>query len=157
MYARMRLGKVMLAGSVVGVLKVVWGFLTCGCLFNWVYSIEPTSIWKTPEQLPFVFMNIVDIASALLLALVYALIHKGLPGRGVVKGLWFGFFLWLVEALPGNLMLGMVTVMAKGVVIYWILDFLVLSLWQGLVIAAIYGEDSVLTKESDANVNIAGA
>jgi len=138
----MKIGKVILAGVVVGILGGIWGWLTCGWLFNWVYVLEPTSIWKAPEEMPFMLMSIMGLVFAIILAFVYALIHKGLPGKDIVKGLTFGLFIWLVGGLPGNFYLGIVTVMNHGVVIYWILGSLIISLWQGLVIAAIYGKDS---------------
>lgn len=137
----MKIGRLVIAGVVVGVLQGVWGFLTCGWLFNWVYKLEPTNIWKSVEQMPFMLMNIANIIFAFLLALVYAVIYQGLPGKGLAKGLWFGFFVWLVGGLPGTIALGMVTTMATGVVIYWIISFLAISLWQGLIIAAIYGKE----------------
>ena len=135
----MKIGRVLIAGIVVGILSSAWGWLTCGRLFNRVYALEPTIIWKPPAEMPFVLMNVASLVFAFLLALVYALIYKGLPGRGVVKGLWFGLFVWLVGGLPGISSLWMVTVMAPGVIIYWLVGSLVVSLWQGLVIAAIYG------------------
>lgn len=137
----MKIGRLVIAGVVVGILKGAWGFLTCGWLFNWVYALEPTSIWKPVEQMPFMLMNVTNIVFAFALALVYAVIYQGLPGKSVVKGLWFGLFVWLVGGLPGTITLGMVTTMAAGVVIYWTVSFLVVSLWQGLVIAAIYGKN----------------
>ncbi len=138
----MKIGKVILAGVVVGILGGIWGWLTCGWLFNWVYTLEPTGIWKAPGEMPFILMSVMGLVFGIILAFVYALIHKGLPGKGIVKGLTFGLFVWLVGGLPGCFSLGMVTVMAHGAVIYWILGALVVSLWQGLVIAAIYGKDS---------------
>ena len=138
----MKVGKVLLSGIVVGVLQGVWGWLTCGWLFNWVYTLEPTTVWKPAEEMPFVLMNITGIIFAILLALVYALVCKGLPGKGIVKGLWFGLFVWLVGTLPGTFGLGMFSVIAQGVIVYWIISGLVTNLWQGLVIATIYGKGS---------------
>ncbi len=138
----MKIGKVVLAGVVVGILKSIWGWLTCGWLFNWVYTLEPTSIWKPVGEMPFGIMNVTNILFAILLALVYAVINKGLPGKGIVKGLWFGLFVWLIGSLSGTFALGMVTIMAPGVVVYWIISFLIVNLWQGLIIAAIYGKSS---------------
>ena len=135
----MRIGKVVIVGVVVGILHSLWAWLTCGWLFNWVYTLEPTFVWKPPDQMPFVWMTIGGVVAAFLLALVYALIQKGLPGKGIVKGLWYGLFVWLVGGLPGTWSLAVTTVMATGVVIYWIINFLVVSLWSGLLIAAIVG------------------
>ena len=125
---------------IIGILKFIWGWLTCGWAFNWVYNIEPINIWKSAEEMPFVLMGITNFIFAFLLVLVYSLIYKGLPGKGVAKGLWFGLFVWLVGALPGNFALGMVTTMATQVIIYWIVSFLIASLWQGLIIAVMYGK-----------------
>lgn len=136
----MKIWRLAIAGVVVGILQGIWGFLTCGWLFNWVYKLEPTNIWKPVEQMPFMLMNIANIIFAFFLALVYSVIYQGLPGKGVVKGLWFGLFVWLIGGFPGTIALGMVTTMATGVVIYWVISFLAISLWQGLVIAAIYGK-----------------
>ncbi len=136
----MKVGKLVFVGVVVSILKSVWGWLTCGWLFNWVYTLEPISVWKPPKEMPFVLMNITNLIFAFLLALVYAMICKGLPGKGIVKGLWFGLFVWLVGALPGNLALGMFTIIAPGVITYWIISSLVESLWQGLIIVAICGK-----------------
>lgn len=137
----MKIGKVVLAGIVVGILHVIWSWITCGWLFNWVYSIEPVNIWKATENIPFLLMSVSNIVFAFLLALVYALIRKGLPGKGVIKGLWFGLFVWLVGPLPGNFILGLCSTMAQQVIIYWIAIFLVTLLWEGLLIAAIYGKE----------------
>lgn len=138
----MKIGKIIISGIVVGILKSIWGALTCGWLFNWVYKLEPTNIWKSFDQMSFPLMNISNIVFGVLLALVYALINKCLPGKGIIKGLWFGLFVWLVGALPGTFSLGLVTVMAHKVVTYWIINFFIVSLWQGLLISAIYGKDT---------------
>ncbi|MBN2097190.1 MAG: hypothetical protein JW714_01795 [Candidatus Omnitrophica bacterium] len=134
----MKLGKVILAGIIVGVLNAVWGFLTCGKFFNWVYALEPTFVWKTIEEIPFVLANISGMIFAILLALVYALVHKGLPGTGIIKGLCFGLFVWLVGTLPGVFSLALFSRINQTVIIYWIISGLIVNLWQGLVLAAIY-------------------
>ncbi|MEW6103358.1 MAG: hypothetical protein AB1630_06025 [bacterium] len=139
----MKRGKVLLAGVVVGILGSIWGWLTCGWLFNWVYTLEPTNVWKGPEAMTPGFMalaNLLGILFAILMALVYALLYKGIPGKGVLKGLCFGLFVWLVGTLPGNVMAGMWSVINPTVICYWVISGLVTNLWQGLVIAAIYGK-----------------
>ncbi|MFH1505240.1 MAG: hypothetical protein ABIH08_07665 [Candidatus Omnitrophota bacterium] len=136
----MKIGKAALAGIVVGILHFIWGGVTCGWLFSWVYKIEPTCIWKLPQDIPFMLAAISGIVFAILLALVYAIIYKSLPGKGITKGLWYGLFTWLVGALPGNFSLGLYTTMASQVIVYWVIIFLITSLWSGLAIAAIYGK-----------------
>lgn len=139
----MKFGKVLLAGVVTGILGGIWGWVTCGWLFNRVYSLEPVNVWKAVETITPRFMisvNLMSIVFAILLAMVYALLYKGIPGKGIVKGLWFGLFVWLAGTLPGNFTLGMFSVIARKVIIYWIIGGLVVNLWQGALIAAIYGK-----------------
>lgn len=137
----MKWGRIIIAGIVVAILSAAYHWLTCGWLFSWIYTIKPTSIWKPIEQMPsFVVINLINILLDILLALFYALIYKALPGKNIFKGLWFGFFLWLISTLPNNFALGMVTIIAPVVIIYSIIKLLVLNLIQGIIIAAIYGE-----------------
>jgi len=134
----MKFGRIILAGIVVGILNGVWGFLTCGKFFGWVYRLEPIFVWKSLEDMSLLLANIAGIIFSIMLALVYALIHKGLPGKGIIKGLSFGLFVWLVGTLPGNFALGCFSRINQTVIIYWIIAGLVIDLLRGLVIAAIY-------------------
>nr|VFK52516.1 MAG: hypothetical protein BECKTUN1418F_GA0071002_100915 [Candidatus Kentron sp. TUN]VFK52836.1 MAG: hypothetical protein BECKTUN1418E_GA0071001_101015 [Candidatus Kentron sp. TUN] len=43
--------KLTIATVIIFVLAQMWGFLTCGWLFSWVYEIEPTSVWIKMEQI----------------------------------------------------------------------------------------------------------
>ncbi|UCB57756.1 MAG: hypothetical protein JSV30_04030 [Candidatus Omnitrophota bacterium] len=135
----MKFGKVLLAGIVVGIINPIWGFITCGKLFNWVYLLEPTFVWKLPEQISYTVFSISGIIFAILLALVYALLYKGIPGGNLIKkGLWFGLCVWLVGCLPGCTSFLFFSVIAPTVIYYWIISGLVVALWQGVVIAVIY-------------------
>jgi hypothetical protein len=134
----MKLGRILVAGIAVGVVNIIWGFLTCGRFFNWVYALEPTFIWKTVQEMPFGLLNLAGLVFAVLLALVYAVIKSALPGKGIVKGISFGLLIWLIGTLPGNFGLGMFTRINSTVIIYWIVSGLVVNLLYGLVIAAIY-------------------
>ncbi|MCQ9208376.1 MAG: hypothetical protein NG712_03270 [Omnitrophica bacterium] len=134
----MKFGRIILAGFVVGILNAVWGSLTCGKFFSWVYRLEPIFVWKSLENMSLLLANLAGIIFSIMLALVYALIHKGLPGKGLLKGLAFGFFVWIVGTLPGNFALSFFTRINHTVIIYWIVGGLVIDLLRGLVIAAIY-------------------
>ncbi|MFH1855875.1 MAG: hypothetical protein ABH836_01435 [Candidatus Omnitrophota bacterium] len=134
----MKIGKMLLAALVVGILEMAWGWLTCGWLFNWVYRIEPVNIWKLGEEIPFVLMNVSTLVFAFLLAMAYNIIRKGLPGRGVfAKGLLFGLIVWIVGALPGIGSMAMFTTIAPVVIIYWLINAFVANIWKGIIIAAI--------------------
>jgi hypothetical protein len=87
-----------------------------------------------------VWINLVGLFVAIVFALVYARLYKGIPGEGIKKGLMYGFIVWLVGALSWVLPLPFFMTIATGVVIYWIAIDLVRYLLLGAVVAVIYKE-----------------
>jgi hypothetical protein len=132
--------RILIAGVVVTVFEAVVGMLTCGWLFRWVYEIEPTSIWRAMDAPPAAYYSGV-MALNIVLAFVYALLVKGIPGKNkLIKGLVFGLCVWAVGTLPSMLGTYMFMMIAGAVVIYWTILHLVFTPLMGLIIAAIYGE-----------------
>ena len=86
-------------------------------------------------------MPLADIFSGLMIALGYALLYKGIPGAtNLKKGLMFGFIVWFMTRLTGELFwYSMSPIPFILVIAGWIHGILVLLL-GGLVIAAIYGK-----------------
>ncbi|MEK9149510.1 MAG: hypothetical protein AAB267_05630 [Candidatus Desantisbacteria bacterium] len=135
----MRVGRMLIAGVVARIAGTIFGIATCGWLFNWVYTLEPTEIWKPMAGPPPIWFNAASLGLGIVLALVYALLYRGIPGKGIVKGLVFGLFIWLVGTLPGMLSTYTFMRVATTVVIYWTILGLVALLVEGAIIAAIYG------------------
>lgn len=73
-------------------------------------------------------------------ALVYAVLYDGIPGRGVRKGLWFGFLVWLAALLPVAFTLAVVVNVSATVVALATFEPLIEYLAYGAMIAAIYGD-----------------
>lgn len=96
--------RVLLAAVAVTVFGSVWGFVTCGWLFNWVYLLPPVTVWRPPMDMTATFWTI-NYAGYLILSIIFVAvlvwIRNGLPGGRLVKGLTFGFIVWLVGTLPG--------------------------------------------------------
>jgi len=130
--------KAVIAGVLAAVVSFIFSWLTCGWLFNWVYALPPIEVWKPITSTNMAFSALTTLFFGIVLALVYALLYKGLPIKGLKKGLLYGFIVWLVGTLPGMASTYSFTVIAPGVVIYWTLIGLVHYLLLGLVIAAIY-------------------
>jgi len=132
--------RILIAGVAAAVFNIVIGALTCGWLFSWVYEIEPTNIWRAMDSPPVVYY-ILAVVMNIVLAFVYALLAKGIPGKNkLIKGLVFGLCVWAVGNLPAMLSTYLFMTVAATVVVYWtILGLLALPL-MGLIIAAIYGE-----------------
>ena len=95
----MKYWRIFIAGVVVTVFGTAVGWITCGWLFNWVYKIEPTNIWRRMDTIPVAYYQ-ASLALNIVLAFVYALLVKGIPGKNkLIKGLVFGLIMWLFMGL----------------------------------------------------------
>ena len=129
------------AAVAVLVFDFIVAIITCGGLFNWVYQVEPTNVWKPMTNGPPGVYFVVALVINIILVLVYALIKKGLPGKNIVlKGLSFGLIVWAVGMLEGMVAMYFFTVMAPTVIVYWLILGLIQYPLRGLIIAAIYGK-----------------
>ncbi|MGB7002309.1 MAG: hypothetical protein WBE22_09965 [Halobacteriota archaeon] len=64
-----KLKRILISGVVIWLVGTVFGFLTCGWLFNWVYTLPP-NIWKDPA----VMMSAGNLIGANLTGLACAII-----------------------------------------------------------------------------------
>ena len=137
----MKIGKVLVAGLAVSVFGAIFAGVTCGGIFNWVYKLEPTNVWKPMEGPPGLAFQIGAFLLNIILAMVYVLFDKGIPGKNrFVKGLIFGLCVWAVGILPGMFSTYFFMTVADGVIIYWTLMGLVEMPLKGLLIAAVWGD-----------------
>ncbi len=119
-------------------------------LFGWVFRLEPTSIWRwTPDRMWemsvnwWLYLIVGNTALALLVALGYAVLFDGIPGRGWRKGLAFGLIFWLIAVLPGAFTVHVLTVTNEWTILYFTVQALIEVLTYGVIIAAIYGQSAV--------------
>lgn len=137
----MKIGKIVIASVAVAIFNAIVGMLTCGGVFNWVYKLEPTSVWKPMEGPPGVTYYVGSFILSIILVLVYALINKGIPGKNkLVKGLVFGLCVWAVGMLPGMFATYSFMTVATTVVIYWTILGLIQVPLEGIIISTIYGD-----------------
>lgn len=124
-------------------------------LFGGVFNLEPTNIWKwtpamgfnIPVSWPILFL--MNIVLAIAFAWVFALLYKGIPGKGVRKGVNFGLLAWLIGVIPPMTTLFLMTNMAFLAIIYFTIQGLVEWVVYGSVIAAIYKEKEFAAKEEN--------
>jgi len=136
----MKIGKIIIAAVVVTIFNVIVGAVTCGGIFNWVYKLEPISVWK-PMAAPGIAYYIGTILLNFIFVLAYAVLHKGIPGKNkLAKGLVFGLCVWGIGVLPGMFATYIFMTVAPAVIIYWTIMALVQDPLKGLITAAIYGE-----------------
>lgn len=137
----MKIGKILIAGLALSVFGAISGAVTCGGIFNWVYKLEPTNVWRQMDGPPGLGFLVGGFVINVIMAIVYALLQKGIPGKNkLVKGIVFGLCVWAVGMLPGMFVTHAFMTVATGVVIYWTILGLIMSPIKGLIIAAIYGE-----------------
>lgn len=114
-------------------------------LFGRVFELEPINIWKwTPAQgfnMPvqwWIILFLLNIVLAVIFAFVFALIGKGLPGKGIQKGLSFGLIIWIVGPIPALVTMYLMMNIANGALIYFTFQSLFEWLIYGWVISLIY-------------------
>ena len=138
----MKMGKVLIAGVAVTIFNTVVAMVTCGSMFNWVYQIDPTYVWKPMEgggPAPLFYVG--SLVMGIIFAAVYDLLHKGIPASNkLVRGLAYGLCVWAVGMLPGMLATYAFMTVAPIVVIYWTLLGLVQTPLAGLVVSLFYKE-----------------
>jgi hypothetical protein len=80
-----------------------------------------------------------ELINGFLLALIYAVIQTGLPGRGWLKGLSYGFIVWALRVVMWAFSTYMMTDMAPATIGITVATGLVEVLVLGVVIAVVYG------------------
>lgn len=132
---------IVIAGIVAAIISFVINAVTCGWLFSWVYALEPTSIWKPMTEFPWIASIIGTVIIGIILAAVYAYIHKGLPAEsGLKKGVQYGLILWLVGMIPGMYATWFTMTVNNTVIIYWAAQGLIKYLLMGAAIGFLYKE-----------------
>ncbi len=77
---------------------------------------------------------------AICVGIAYAILYHGIPGRGVRKGLAFGFIWWVIGILPVTFTIDVLTFINGAAILYITIQALIESLTYGAIIAVIYGE-----------------
>ena len=80
-----------------------------------------------------------ELINGFLLALIYAVIHGCLPGRGWVKGLSYGLIVWALRVVMWAFSTYVMTDMPPLTIGINVVTGLIEVLVLGIVIAAIYG------------------
>ena len=95
--------RLVLAGIAGGVANAVYSMLVCTRLIiPFVKQVTPDGFWVPSSGQHIATMVLFGFAACLLWAFGYALLYRGIPGRGVSKGLVYGLLLWLLAILPNN-------------------------------------------------------
>jgi len=137
----MNIKRIILLSVLLWIIGTVARMLTCGWLFNWVYQIPPI-IWKTSAEITqtgnMISSYVAGFIISVIFVTVFAWLYKGLPEKGVKKGIIYGFIVWLVGALSGMATLPFYMTISTTVVVYWIAHAFVMNIIYGAIVGAIY-------------------
>ncbi len=153
----MDIKKIIIAGVLTTIISTILDFLTCGGFFNWVYQLEPTNVWKpmtgmTGSWFALVFLG--GLFFNFILAWVYMLLYKAIPGDGIKKGFNFGILVWLVGISPGLFAIYMTMTVATIVIVYWwLFGFIQLLIFGGIIAMICSPKVEGLSRKSEAIVN----
>ncbi|MFH1653085.1 MAG: hypothetical protein ABIE74_03420 [Pseudomonadota bacterium] len=131
----MNFKRILIATVVVTIVNALFGWLTCGWLFNWVYQLEPVNVWIAEAEMTPTFMlwaNLGSLVIAFLFVLIFARLQDCLPGKcRCCRGISYGVIVWLLGVLPGMFSIYMFMNINKTVPIYLALSGLVRMLILG--------------------------
>ncbi len=135
----MNITRLLFATVAISVFSIIAGMLTCGGAFNWVYSVEPSNIWKPMDAPPSAFYFVGLFIVNTIFVMIYAVVNNAIPGKNkLIKGLVYGLGVWGLGMLPGMLSTYSFMTVAEVVIIYWLIWGLIVKPLEGLIVAAIY-------------------
>jgi len=135
----MKIGKLLLATVLIMLFATIFGMITCGGFFSWVYKLEPINVWKPMTGAPSVMFYVVEFFLNMIFVGVYVLFLKGIPGPNkYVRGLVYGLAVFAVGMLPGMFATYFFQTINPAVIVYWTVWGAVLNPIKGLIASTIY-------------------
>jgi hypothetical protein len=136
----MNVGRLIITGLVAAVL-----FLVLDMAFGMAGGWLATRLFGLPSTQPegieskMKYGLLFELINGFLLALIFALIHPCLPGRGWIKGISYGLIVWALRVVMWAFSTFMMTDMAPATIGISVGTGLIEVLILGVVIALVYG------------------
>ena len=136
----MNIKRLIVAGIVTSVL-----FLVLDMVLGTAGGFIGAEVFSVPVEQPpgfeakVKFGLIFELMNGFMLAVIYAVIHPSLPGRGWKKGISYGLIVWGLRVVMGAFSTYMMTDMSPILIAITVVTGLIEVLILGIVIAAIYG------------------
>lgn len=137
--------RALLGGLLIAVFNIVFGGITCGGAFNFIYRLQPW-MWKTlcvtvPDYKFMTILSLGNFVFGFIFSLIFIWIYKGLPGKNSLqKGVYFGLIVWIIGNLPGMMSTHLFSNMLPGVISYMSLTALIKALGAGVIASLVYKE-----------------
>ena len=141
-----KIGRLVISAIVVTIIAqlIDWG----GAMLGMGYYMNPAyaKVWSklmmpTPGPPPPSFMAyslLFAFISAVLFVLVFQIVRQGVPGGGpALKGLMYGFLVFLIAAIPGMLSMYLIINLPVGLLWMWTAECFIIYLLGGLIVGAI--------------------
>ena len=136
----MNVGRLMVTGLVAAVLFLVLD-MGLGAAGGWIgkrlfglSSEQPAGIESKIK-----FGLVFELINGFLLALIYAVIHTGVPGWGWIKGVSYGLIVWALRVVMWAFSTFMMTDLAPATIGITVGTGLIECLILGVAIALVYG------------------
>jgi hypothetical protein len=135
----MNVKRFLAAGIVASVLFLVLDAIlgiTGGLIGQQVFGVPAGQ----PPEAKMMIGLIFELINGFMLALIYAVIHPGLPGQGWKKGISYGLIVWGLRVVMWAFSTYMLTDMSPVLITITVVTGLIEVLILGVVIALIYRE-----------------
>jgi len=137
--------RALIGGLLIAVFDMVFGGITCGGAFNFIYKLQPY-MWKTmcvtvPDCKLMTMLSLSNFVFGFIFTLVFIWIYKGLPGKNALqKGIYFALIVWIIGNLQGMVSTYIFSNMLPGVISYMTLTGLIRILGAGYIASIVYKE-----------------
>lgn len=124
-----------IAGYIVGLI-----FLLFGAIFTRIGIIDPPvslEIWYGSYGLIMVAGMLLGVIWGIIFGVIYSLLYNCIPGEGVLKGLNYGIFIWLVIDIAAS---SFIVLIGIGTNYAFSLIFFGFFMWvaYGLILGSLY-------------------
>lgn len=130
-------GAIFQIGILVGVILFVFNSLE-GWISSGLYIASDPNLWKDMSGNWWVYNLVFNLIVGLLLTLVYGIFYASLPEKGALRGLQYGFWIWLIGMVPGLLLTLLTLAVPEELVVIWLISGLFNYLIVGLLIGSMY-------------------
>lgn len=106
-------------------------------LFSSLYLTTP-AIWRTVTGVWLLGMVVYYFLFALFFVLVYALLYTGIPNTGLLKGITYGFLVFLLLGLKSFAVNYISTTLPLDLILIWVIGLAINLLVMGVICGLIY-------------------
>ncbi len=143
----LNLKNILVTGVIVNVASILFPLISYFS-FKQIFLYDLVGIWKWKPgnalfSMPGEWITITMLGNfimALVFVIVYAVLHKAVPGVRFQKGLWFGFLMWLIGVLIPVFSMYVLLNISNTVLWFLLIQGLAEYLLYGLICSTFYRE-----------------